>query len=160
MIGTFKDFINKIKNKKIMFCGIGRSNLPFIKMLADEKINVIAYDSKNAENISKDVLESISGNEYITLRLGDESVWNENMDIIIRTPGISFFSENIKKAKEKGIIVTSEMEIFFDFCPCTIIGITGSDGKTTVSTIISEILKANGKKYILAVILESRYSRK
>ena len=145
-MGTFKDFINKIKNKKIMFCGIGRSNLPFIKMLTDEKINVIAYDSKNAENISKDVLESISGNEYITLRLGDESVWDENMDIIIRTPGISFYSGNIKKAKEKGIIVTSEMEIFFDFCPCTIIGITGSDGKTTVSTIISEILKADGKK--------------
>ena len=146
MTENFKDFIDKIKNKKIMFCGIGRSNLPFIKMLTDEKINVIAYDCKSKENISDDILQNISENKYITLRLGDESVWNEDVDIIIRTPGISFFSENIKKAREKGTIITSEMEIFFDLCPCTIIGITGSDGKTTVSTIISEILKTGGKK--------------
>lgn len=147
---SFNDFINKIKNKKIMFCGIGRSNLPFIKMLTDKKINVMAYDSKSAENISKDILESISQNKYVTLRLGDESVWGEeHIDIIIRTPGVSFFSNNIQSARKKGIIVTSEMEIFFEFCPCTIIGITGSDGKTTVSTIIAEILKASGKKVYL-----------
>ena len=143
---NFNDFINKITNKKIMFCGIGKSNLPLIKMLADKKISVIAYDFKNSEKISQNILESISGNKYITLRLGDESVWEENIDIIIRTPGISFYSENIKKAREKGTIVTSEMEMFFELCPCTIIGITGSDGKTTVSTIIAEILKADGKK--------------
>ena len=143
---NFNDFINKITNKKIMFCGIGKSNLPLIKMLADKKISVIAYDFKNSEKISQNILESISGNKYITLRLGDESVWEENIDIIIKTPGISFYSENIKKAREKGTIVTSEMEMFFELCPCTIIGITGSDGKTTVSTIIAEILKADGKK--------------
>ena len=143
---NFNDFINKIKNKKIMFCGIGKSNLPFIKMLTSEKINVIAYDRKSKESINKNVLESISENKYIALRLGDESVWEEKIDIIVRTPGISFYSENIKKAREKGTIVTSEMEMFFDLCPCTIIGITGSDGKTTSSTIIAEILKVDGKK--------------
>ena len=143
---NFNDFINKITNKKIMFCGIGKSNLPLIKMLADKKISVIAYDFKNSEKISQNILESISGNKYITLRLGDESVWEENIDIIIRTPGISYYSESIKKVREKGTIVTSEMEMFFELCPCTIIGITGSDGKTTVSTIIAEILKADGKK--------------
>ena len=59
MTENFKDFIDKIKNKKIMFCGIGRSNLPFIKMLTDEKINVIAYDCKSKENISDDILQNI-----------------------------------------------------------------------------------------------------
>ncbi len=58
---------------------------------------------------------------------------------------MNFFFEKISTARKKGIAVTSEMEIFFDYCPCPIIGVTGSDGKTTTSTLIYEMLKAQGK---------------
>lgn len=143
---SYRDFINEVKNKSIMFYGVGKSNLPFINMLTKEKIKIAVYDSRNKESFSSDILKLLDSNEYIDLRIGDKSIWDEFFEIIIRSPGVNFFSEEIKKAKNNGSIITSEMEIFFDLCPCKIIGITGSDGKTTTTTIISEILKTDGKK--------------
>lgn len=142
---NYYGLIAKLKNKKIMFYGVGRSNLPFIKMLTEENISVIVYDEKPQEYIDENILKNLLNNQNISLRLADKSVWDENIDIIIRSPGVNFLSENIVKARKKGIVVTSEMEIFFDICPCKIIGVTGSDGKTTVTTLISEFLKAANK---------------
>ncbi len=145
---TYKDFIKRIKNKTVMFCGLGKSNIPFLKMLAKENIKTIAYDQKDIEKLNPEIINVLKTSKNISLYLGKENcemAWNTNADIIIRTPGISFFSDKIKEAKKKGIVVTSEMEIFFSLCPCPVIGITGSDGKTTVTTIISEILKKEGK---------------
>ena len=145
MQGSYTDFLNSLKNKKVMFCGIGRSNLPLIDIFTKHGIGVIAYDSKPQEKFDNNTIEKLKNNPQIKLCLGDESVWNMDIDVIIRTPGMNFFSEKITKAREKGIVVTSEMEIFFEYCPCHIIGVTGSDGKTTVSTLIYEMLKAEGK---------------
>ncbi len=142
----YTDFIQKFKNKKIMFCGLGRSNIPFINILTDEKIKVIVYDSQEEKNFDKQLINNFKNNSYIDFRLADETVWNENLDIIVRSPGVNFLLNKITNARGKGAIITSEMEIFFDLCPCRIIGITGSDGKTTVTTIISEILKNEGFK--------------
>ncbi len=143
---NYRGFIQKFKNKKIMFCGLGRSNIPLINMLTNERINITAYDSKKKENLDGPLITSLKNNPYVELRLADENVWDENLDIIIKTPGINFLSDKIINARKKGIVVTSEMEIFFDLCPCPVIGITGSDGKTTVTTIITEILKNQGFK--------------
>lgn len=143
---NYNDLIKKLKNKKIMFCGLGRSNIPFINMLTSEKINIIAYDSKKKESFDESVAYILENNPYVNLRLADETVWDEDLDIIIKTPGMNFLSDKITDARKRGILVTSEMEIFFDLCPCRIIGITGSDGKTTVTTIISQILKNQGFK--------------
>lgn len=142
---NYIDFLNSLKNKKIMFCGIGRSNLPLIDVFTDNGINAIVYDSKPKDKFDKDIIQKLENNPLVTLKLADESVWDGFVDIIIRTPGMHFLSSKINNARKNGTIVTSEMEIFFDFCPCPIIGITGSDGKTTVSTLISEMLKAQGK---------------
>lgn len=142
---NYIDFLNSLKNKKIMFCGIGRSNLPLIDIFTDNGINAIVYDSKPKDKFDKDIIQKLENNPLVTLKLADESVWDGFVDIIIRTPGMHFLSSKINNARKNGTIVTSEMEIFFDFCPCPIIGITGSDGKTTVSTLISEMLKAQGK---------------
>ena len=67
-----------------------------------------------------------------------------NADIIFRTPGMKFYMPELVNAKNNGTVITSEMEVFFDLCPCKIIAVTGSDGKTTTTTIISEILKKQG----------------
>lgn len=142
---NYYDLITKLKSKKIMFYGIGRSNLPFIKMLTEENISVMVYDEKPQESIDENILKDLTANKNVSLRLADKSVWNEPIDVIIRSPGVNFLSNNIVKARENGTIVTSEMEIFFDICPCKIIGVTGSDGKTTVTTLISEILKNSDK---------------
>lgn len=142
---NYIDFLNSLKNKKVMFCGLGRSNLPLIDIFAKQQIHAIVYDSKPQDKFDTKIIENLKNNSFIELRFADDYIWDSDIDIIMRTPGMNFFSDKITKARENGIIVTSEMEIFFDFCPCPIIGITGSDGKTTVSTLISEMLKAEGK---------------
>ncbi len=142
---NYIDFLNSLKNKKVMFCGVGRSNLPLIDIFTNHGINAIVYDSKPRDKFSKDIIQKLENNPLVTLKLADESIWDSYVDVIIRTPGMHFLSEKINNARKNGSVVTSEMEIFFDFCPCPIIGITGSDGKTTVSTLISEMLKAQGK---------------
>lgn len=144
MYKNYDEFIENIRNKKIMFCGIGRSNLPFIDSLTQKNIPVTVYDSKQECNLNEKLVKQLKENKFIDLRLHDESVWQEKNDVIIRTPGMNFFCDKLLKAAEKGAIITSEMEIFFDVCPCPIIGITGSDGKTTVSTIIYKMLKSEG----------------
>lgn len=141
-----EEFIEKIKHKNIMVCGIGKSNLPLLNMLTGEGITVTAYDRRHESKLPSSIISNLKSNSNIVLRAGDENVWDESYDIIIRTPGISFLSENIIKMRRHGTVVTSEMEIFFELCPCPIIGITGSDGKTTTTTIISKILEENGNK--------------
>ena len=80
------------------------------------------------------------------LCLGDGYLDNLEVDIIFRTPGMSFNLPELEAARKKGIAVTSEMEVFFDLCPATLFAITGSDGKTTTTTLISKMLEAEGKR--------------
>ena len=80
------------------------------------------------------------------LSLGNDYLKNLDVDVIFRTPGMRFNLPELEEARGKGIAVTSEMEVFFDLCPCPIYAVTGSDGKTTTTTIISELLKAQGRK--------------
>ena len=136
-------FFKNIYGKKVAFLGIGKSNLPVIKMFHKKGAKVIAYDQIDREKILDEVLELEALG--IELRLGENYLENIDADIIFRTPGMKFFLPELNKAREKGIVVTSEMEMFFELCPCKIIGITGSDGKTTTTSIISEILKRSGK---------------
>ena len=141
---SYSEFLNKIRNKSVLFCGLGKSNMPFLEMLAKEGIKIIAHDKRNEGVFDKKYLKILKNYNNIDIRLNDDGIWTSNPDIVIRTPGLSFFDKNLIHLRNHGSVITSEMEIFFDLCPCKIIGVTGSDGKTTVTTIISEILKHNG----------------
>ncbi len=139
-----KKFFEQIKGKKIAMCGIGISNTPLILEFLSKGALVYACDRRNRELIGEtaDMLEK-AGAE---LCLGDGYLDNLEVDIIFRTPGMNFNLPELDAARKKGIAVTSEMEVFFDLCPATVFAITGSDGKTTTTTLIAEMLKAEGKK--------------
>ena len=139
-IQNYKDII---KGKHISVCGIGVSNLPLIDFLLSAGAIVTARDMKEKEalgNIASD-LEA----KGVRLVCGKEYLDNIDDEIIFRTPGLRYDKPGFVEAVKKGALLTSEMQVFFDLCPCTKIGITGSDGKTTTTTLISEILKADGK---------------
>ena len=139
-----KRFFEQIKGKKIAMCGIGISNTPLILEFLSKGALVYACDRRSRELIGEtaDMLEK-AGAE---LCLGDGYLDNLEVDIIFRTPGMNFNLPELDAARKKGIAVTSEMEVFFDLCPATVFAITGSDGKTTTTTLIAEMLKAEGKK--------------
>ena len=100
MYKNYDEFIENIRNKKIMFCGIGRSNLPFIDSLTQKNIPVTVYDSKQECNLNEKLVKQLKENKFIDLRLHDESVWQEKNDVIIRTPGMNFFCDKLLKAAE------------------------------------------------------------
>lgn len=140
----FKQFFSQLKGKKIAMCGIGVSNTPLILRFLEQGARVIACDRREREQIGviADQLEK-AGAE---LKLGDGYLDNLEVDIIFRTPGMNFHLPELERARKRGIAVTSEMEVFFDLCPATIFAVTGSDGKTTTTTLIAKMLEAEGKR--------------
>lgn len=138
-----ESFLKSLKDKKIALCGIGRSNLPLIGLFTKYGAKVTACDKRTEEQLGGMAEEAV--NAGAELSLGDSYLDNLDADIVFRTPGMRYYMDELVKMREKGVVVTSEMEVFFDLCPCKIIGVTGSDGKTTTTTVISEFLKADGK---------------
>lgn len=140
----FKQFFSQLKGKKIAMCGIGVSNTPLILNFLKQGARVIACDRRERELIGDLAVElEAAGAE---LKLGEDYLSNLEVDIIFRTPGMNFHLPELEKARKRGIAVTSEMEVFFDLCPATIFAVTGSDGKTTTTTLIAKMLEAEGKK--------------
>ena len=137
-------FFKQIQGKKIAMCGIGVSNTPLILNFLSKGARVLACDRRSREQIGAiaDELEA-AGAE---LRLGDGYLDRLEVDIIFRTPGMSFNLPELEDARKKGIAVTSEMEVFFDLCSATIFAVTGSDGKTTTTMLIAKMLEAEGKR--------------
>lgn len=140
----FKQFFSQIKGKKIAMCGIGVSNTPLILSFLKQGARVIACDRREREQIGK-IADEIE-NAGAELKLGENYLENLEVDIIFRTPGMNFHLPELESARKRGIAVTSEMEVFFDLCPATIFAVTGSDGKTTTTTLIAKMLEAEGKR--------------
>ncbi|MBQ8202777.1 MAG: UDP-N-acetylmuramoyl-L-alanine--D-glutamate ligase [Clostridia bacterium] len=124
-------------------CGIGISNTPLILRFLEKGARVIACDRRTREQIGEnaDMIEAAGGE----LKLGEGYLEDLEVDVIFRTPGMSFNLPELEDARKKGIAVTSEMEVFFDLCPATVFAVTGSDGKTTTTTLIAKMLEADGK---------------
>lgn len=143
MSNLVKEYFEGQKGKRIAFCGLGRSNLPLIKLYKSFGAYVIACDRRSSEELGTIAAElSEIG---VELSLGESYLCNLNVDTVFRTPGMNYNMPELIKFRKENIEVTSEMEVFFKLCPCKIIAVTGSDGKTTTTTIISELLKAQGK---------------
>ena len=138
-----ESFLNSLNGKTVALCGIGRSHLPLIPLFTKYGAKVIACDKRSREQLGSAADEAEKNGAVLSL--GDSYIDNIDADIFFRTPGMKFFTPEISAMRERGIAVTSETEVFFDLCPCRKIAVTGSDGKTTTTTIISEILKADGK---------------
>ncbi|MBQ5565754.1 MAG: UDP-N-acetylmuramoyl-L-alanine--D-glutamate ligase [Clostridia bacterium] len=138
-----QSFLKSLKGKKIALCGIGRSHLPLVSLFTKYGAAVTACDKRTEEQLGDMAVEAT--NAGAVLRLGENYLDNLDADIVFRTPGMRYYMEELTLLREKGVTVTSEMEVFFDLCPCKIIAVTGSDGKTTTTTVISEMLKAEGK---------------
>ena len=140
----FKQFFARMQGKRIAFCGAGISNTPLIMSFLKQGARVYVCDRRTREQLGElaDTLEQ-AGAE---LRLGENYLEHLEVEIIFRTPGMSFHLPELEAARKKGIAVTSEMEVFFDLCPATIFAVTGSDGKTTTTTLIAKMLEAEGKR--------------
>lgn len=135
-------YFEELKGKRIAVLGIGVSNRPLIRMLLERGLSVTACDKTERADLDKEVLDlEASG---AALCLGEGYLDDLQADIVFRTPGMHPNIPALCALRENGAAITSEMEAFFSVCPCPIVAVTGSDGKTTTTTLIAEILKQAG----------------
>ena len=138
-------FFDEIKDKKIAFIGTGVSHNDLIRLFLKKGYNIVICDKNNLEEKNNELYNEFKqagaafsfGENYL-----DEIF---NCDIVFRTPGMYYNDSILTKARKNGVVITSEMEVFFDLCPCKIYAVTGSDGKSTTTTLVSEFFKADGK---------------
>lgn len=141
----FKEFKDFICGKNVGVVGIGVSNIPLINFLLDLGAKVTAFDKKNKEDLGN-VADEFS-KKGVTLELGEHYLDNlTGFDVIFKTPSMRIDSEALVRAKNEGAYVTSEMEEFVKYTKGKIYAITGSDGKTTTTTIVSKLLEEEGYK--------------
>lgn len=140
---TFEEYLHSLQNKTVAVVGIGVSNQPLIELLLSRGVAVTACDKKDRAALGAlaDCLEA----QGCRLHLGADYLKGLDQDVIFRTPGMRPDLPELTAAVERGSRLTSEMEVFFEVCPCTRIAVTGSDGKTTTTTIIAELLKRAGR---------------
>ena len=149
-----EDFKAEYKGKKAAVIGVGISNRPLIKWLYSFGVDITAFDALGEEDpsIIKAKEEMKDAGVELKWSLGRDylrKLTEEDFDIVFKTPKMRYETEELSLAKKRGAVLTSEMELFMNLCPSKIIAVTGSDGKTTTTTIISEIVKKAGKRVFL-----------
>ena len=130
-------------DRKIAVLGLGVSNRPLVRMLLEAGCHVTGCDRTARESLDQEVLDLET--QGCVLKVGEGYLDGLEADLVFRTPGMHPNNPALVALRDGGAEVTSEMEIFFECCPCTILAVTGSDGKTTTTTLVSEMLKAAGK---------------
>ena len=141
---AFEQYFNSLQGKKILVLGLGVSNRPLVRLLLDYGCDVTGCDRTAREKLDEQVLELEAMG--CKLQVGENYLEGLQADLVFRTPGMHPANPALEALRRSGAKITSEMEIFFEVCPCKLIAVTGSDGKTTTTTLISEILKAAGKR--------------
>ena len=139
---TLQEYIASLRGRTVAVIGIGVSNTPLLRLLLREGIAVTACDRSDRAKLGA-LAEELEAAGAV-LRLGDGYLQGLDQDVIFRTPGLRPDVPELEAARAKGSTITSEMEVFFEVCPCPIIAVTGSDGKTTTTTIIAQLLRAAG----------------
>ena len=139
-----EEFEKYIVGKKVAIIGLGVSNLPLIDYFYDKKAKVTIFEGREKEKISAEILSKIN-NYKMELYTGKEYLSTlSGFDLILRSPSCLPTVPELEKEAERGAVVTTEIELLMKMCPCQVIGITGSDGKTTTTTLIYEVLKNAG----------------
>ena len=143
MGNQFDVYFQTLRGKRIAVLGLGVSNRPLVRLLLSYGCDVTGCDRTERSGLDEEVLALEQAG--CKLSVGEHYLDDVEADVVFRTPGMHPGNPAIEKMRTAGAQITSEMEVFFQLCPCTILAVTGSDGKTTTTTLISEMLKAEGK---------------
>ena len=139
-----KEFNEYIRFRKVAIIGLGVSNLPLLDYLYEKKAQVTVFDDRTIDEIPNNVMDKITtyGFEFSFGKNCLEKL--KGFDIIFRSPSCLPTKLELQEEANRGAIVTTEVEMLMEMCPCKIIGITGSDGKTTTTSVINEVLQKAG----------------
>lgn len=139
-----EEFNEYIRFRKVALIGLGVSNLPLLDYLHEKRANVTVFDDRTIDELPKDIVDKIT-NYGFNFSFGANALEKlKNFDLILRSPSCLPTKPELQEEAERGAIVTTEIELLMKMCPCKIIGVTGSDGKTTTTSLINAILQNAG----------------
>lgn len=139
-----EEFNEYIKFRKVAIIGLGVSNIPLLDYLYEKKANVTVFDERNIDDISKEIMDKITLYNF-TFHLGENCLENlKGFNVIFRSPSCLPTRLELQEEANRGAIVTTEIEMLMQMAPCKVIGVTGSDGKTTTTSLINAILQRAG----------------
>ena len=143
-MARFDEYFASLRDKRIAVLGLGVSNRPLVRLLLQYGCKVTGCDRTPREKLDAEVLELEKAGCFLSL--GEGYMDHVEAELVFRTPGMHPDHPGIRALRQRGATVTSEMDVFFSLCPCRIIAVTGSDGKTTTTSLIAAMLRAAGKK--------------
>ena len=139
-----EEFETYLRNKKVAIIGMGVSNAPLIEYLKSFSCDLTVFDKREEEKIDPDILKKIKDLQ-IDYHFGEDNLsYLKGFQLIFRSPSCRPDTKEIVEEVERGAILTSEIELLLEICPGKVIGVTGSDGKTTTTTLIYEMIKKKG----------------
>lgn len=141
---TLKEYLASLRGKRVAVVGAGLSNRPLVGLLADAGVQTAVYD-KSTPAVLGQFYDEYSA-RGVQFHLGADYMEGLDGDVVFRSPSILPFRPELARLAERGALITSEMEVFFRLCPCPVLAVTGSDGKTTTTTVIARLLEAAGRK--------------
>lgn len=139
-----EEFNEYIRFRKVAVIGLGVSNLPLLDYLYEKKAQVTVFDERTIDEIPQNIITKINTYEF-KYSFGKNCLEKlKGFNIIFRSPSCLPTRKELQEEADRGAIVTTEVEMLMEMCPCKIIGVTGSDGKTTTTSMINAILKKAG----------------
>ncbi len=134
-----------VKNKRVLVVGIARSGVAVAKFLVKKGAKVVLTDQKTKEELADTLQEAPTGS--VEIIAGHYPIYNSgDFDFLVTSPGVPLTIPPIQLAFELGIPVFSELELAYRFAGSPIVAVTGTNGKTTTTTLIGEIFKRAGKR--------------
>ncbi|MCL2085159.1 MAG: UDP-N-acetylmuramoyl-L-alanine--D-glutamate ligase [Oscillospiraceae bacterium] len=137
MNSRFDAFLGHMRGRRVAIVGAGVSNMPLLRLLAGAGAQISVHDRGDIS------LPELPG---ITLHTGPGYLDEIDAEYIFRSPGVKPFEPQLQAAVARGCVMTSEMDVFMQVCPCPIYAVTGSDGKTTTTTILKLLLETTGRR--------------
>ncbi len=138
-MSLLSDYCASLRGKRIAVAGLGVSNQPLVRVLLAHGLAVTGCDRRETADEALQQLAALG----CKLKLGEDYLEQVEADLIFRTPGLH--PDKLAHLLTHGAVLSSEMEAFLALCPCPVIAVTGSDGKTTTTTLIAEMLRAAGR---------------
>ena len=137
--------MNRLEKKKVLVVGMGKSGIAAAQALLKLEAVVSVYDKKRASEIDPQLIQFFK-NKNITCFFGAEPNNMNELDMVVMSPGVSLELDFIEKAKKSGAEIIGELEIAYRVGKGNYIAITGTNGKTTTTTLVGEIVKNSGRK--------------
>jgi UDP-N-acetylmuramoylalanine--D-glutamate ligase len=138
----------ELRDKQVLVVGLARTGIECARFLVNQGAKVSVSDLRSERDLEQEI-DALKGLPVDYLLAGEEQRWLEGMDLVVPSPGVPPANPLLQEANRRGTEILSEIELAYRFCRFPIVAITGTNGKSTTTTLIGGMLKANGTKVFI-----------